>query len=138
MHFNNLKCITMNTVRLSSLSSRELQSWFNHWKKSQHLLHPFSGTLHSLSDKKGIVYCQDVFEENSGLLIIKAQPSLQTTLVLDGISHTCLYGINEDLEVESKTKCHSPNTSYSIASSYPYLLLLPEQSRNETLINEAL
>jgi hypothetical protein len=138
MHFNNLKCITMNTVRLSSLSSRELQSWFNHWKKSQHLLHPFSGTLHSLSDKKGIVYCQDVFEDGSGLLIIKAQPSLQTTLVLDGISHACLYGINEDLEVESKTKCHSPNTSYSIASSYPYLLLLPEQSRNETLKNEAL
>ena len=128
----------MNTVRLSQFSRVELQVWFNHWKKSQHLLHPFSGTLHSFADKKGIVYCQDVFEDGSGLLIIKAQPSLQTTLVLDGISHACLYGINEDLEVESKTKCHSPNTSYSIARSYPYLLLLPEQSRNETLINEAL
>ncbi len=115
----------MNTVRLSQLSKSELQSWFNHWKKSQPLLNPFSGTLQSFSDKKGIVYCQDLFEEHAGLLIIKAQPSLQTTLVLDGISQVCLYGISEALQVESKTKCHSPNTKYSIASSYPYLLLLP-------------
>ena len=128
----------MNTVRLSRLSSRELQSWFNHWKKSQHLLNPFSGTLRSFSDKKGIVYCQDELEEHAGLLILKDQPSLQTTLVLDGIRHACLYGINEDLQVESKTKCHSPNTKYSIASSYPYLLLLLEQNSNESLKNEAL
>ncbi len=121
----------MNTVRLSQLSSSELQSWFNHWKKSQPLLNPFNGKLQSFSDKKGIVYCQDLFEEHTGLLIIKAQPSLQTTLVLDGISHACLYGINEDLEVESKTKCHSPNTKYSIASSYPYLLLLQEENKTE-------
>ena len=121
----------MNTVRLSQFSRAELQAWFNHWKKSQHLLHPFSGTLHSFADKKGIVYVQDVFEEHAGLLILKDQPSLQTTLVLDGICHACLYGINEDLEVESKTKCHSPNTTYSIASSYPYLLLLPEENKTE-------
>lgn len=119
----------MNTVRLSQLSSSELQSWFNHWKKSQHLLSPYSGTLHSFADKRGIVYVQDLFEEHAGLLIIKAQPSLQTTLVLDGISQVCLYGISEALQVESKTKCHSPNTKYSIASSYPYLLLLPEENR---------
>ena len=128
----------MNNIPLSRLSSRELQSWFNHWKKSQQLLHPFSGTLHSFSDKKGIVYVQDVFEANSGLLILKDQPSLQTTLVLDGIRYACLYGINEDLQVESKTKCHSPNTKYSIASSYPYLLLLPEQGRQENLKSEGL
>ena len=119
----------MNTVRLSQLSSSELQSWFNHWKKSQSLLSPYSGNLHSFADKRGIVYCKDLFEEHAGLLIIKAQPSLQTTLVLDGISQVCLYGISEALQVESKTKCHSPNTKYSIASSYPYLLLLPEENR---------
>jgi hypothetical protein len=84
------------------------------------------------------VYVQDVFEEHAGLIIIKAQPSLQTTLVLDGISQVCLYGISEALQVESKTKSHSPNTKYSIASSYPYLLLLPEQNSNESLKNEAL
>ena len=128
----------MNTVRLSRLSSRELQLWFNHWKKSQHLLNPFSGKLHSFSDQKGIVYCHDVFEEHAGLLILKDQPALQTTLVLDGIRHACLYGINEDLQVESKTKCHSPNTNYSIASSYPYLLLLPEQRSNGSLKNDVL
>ena len=119
----------MNTVRLSQLYPNELQSWFNHWKKSQHLLSPYSGKLYSFADKRGIVYCKDLFEEHAGLLIIKAQPSLQTTLVLDGISQVCLYGISEALQVESKTKCHSPNTKYFIASSYPYLLLLPEENR---------
>ena len=128
----------MNNIRLSQFSRAELQSWFNHWKKSQQLLNPFSGTLHSFADKKGIVYVQDVFEEHAGLLILKDQPSLQTTLVLDGIRHSCLYGINEALQVESKTKCHSPNTKYAIASSYPYLLLLPEQGRQENPKNEAL
>ena len=115
----------MNKNQMSQHSQEQLQEWFYHWKREQSRLTPWNGFIKPLFDDKGLVYCPDVLREGAGLLIIKCHSYLQNTLVLDGIPNAYLFGLSNDLELKSRTRCHSPNTRFTVLSNYPVLLLLP-------------